>query len=75
MREVPVVDMQVKALRMLQVRPMAYGALEAALLAGYTLESEESVCCWRRIVERQMSELIYKGVLVVSSVDGKSINQ
>ena len=67
MREIPIVDMQIKALRMLQECPMAYGDLESELMAGYTLKSEESVCSWRRIVERQIAELIYKGVLVVKS--------
>ncbi|MGN0233788.1 MAG: DUF6734 family protein, partial [Bacteroidaceae bacterium] len=67
MREIPIVDMQIKALRMLQEWPMAYGDLESGLMAGYTLKSEESVCSWRRIVERQIAELIYKGVLVAKS--------
>lgn len=65
MREVPVVDMQMNALRMLQERPMSYGELEASLLACYTLESEESKCCWCGMVERQIVELVCKGVLLV----------
>ena len=67
LREIPIVDMQIKALRMLQECPMAYGDLGTKLMDAYTLKSEESVCSWRKIVERQIAELIFKGVLVVKS--------
>ena len=67
LREIPIVDMQIKALRMLQECPMAYGNLGTKLMDAYTLKSEESVCSWRKIVERQIAELIFKGVLVVKS--------
>ena len=64
-REVPVVDVQTKGIRLLQERPMAWGELEETLMEGFSLKSEESREKWRRITERQMAELIHKGVMAV----------
>lgn len=73
MREVPVVETQMKALRMLQEHPMKYGELEAALLSGFTLTSEESVDTWRKIMERQIGELVHRGAFVLNPGNGKDI--
>lgn len=69
MREVPVVDVQMKAIRILQERPMTYGELESVLMGGFTLKSEESREKWRHITERQMAELIHKGVLSANKIN------
>ena len=66
MREVPVVDVQTKAIRLLQKRSMSYGELEEVLMGGFTLSSEESLEKWRHITERQMAELIHKGVMAAN---------
>lgn len=65
MREVPVVEVQMKALSLLQEHPMVYGKLEEMLMVDFTLESETSREKWRHIMERQMAELIHKGVIAV----------
>ena len=63
MREVPVVDVQTKAICLLLERPMTYGELEDLLMRGFSLKSEESREKWRYITERQIAELVHKGVM------------
>lgn len=63
MKEVPIVDVQRKALSLLKNHSMTYGELERMLMDGITLKSEESLESWRHITKRQMAELIHKGVI------------
>ena len=58
--------MQMKSIRLLRERPMTYGELEDMLMEGFSLKSEENREKWRRITERQMAELIHKGVLAAN---------
>lgn len=67
MREVPMVDMQVKALNLLQTGPMKYGDLEALLQQDYVRTNEKSIKSWQKIFSHQLAELIYKGILVLYS--------
>jgi len=62
-REIPVVNVQKKALLLLQERPMVYGELEETLMKDFTFYNEESRSKWRLITERQIAELIHKGVI------------
>ena len=48
---------------------MTYGELESVLMGGFTLKSEESREMWRHITERQMAELIHKGVLSANKIN------
>ncbi len=61
-REIPVVRMQMRALHMLQERPINYGDLEDELLSYFTLKTTESRESGRKIVEHQIGELVDKGV-------------
>lgn len=71
-KEIPVLDIQMRALHILQGHTMKYKDLEEMLLADFTLNSEDSRRCGRKIVERHIGELVYKGALVLNFGNGNN---
>lgn len=61
-----------RALHILQGHTMKYKDLEEMLLADFTLNSEDSRRCGRKIVERHIGELVYKGALVLNFGNGNN---